>query len=1183
MYAVIGSALRASTRSSARIIRGRRYPPPHRTFHATRGLSQDPTPPAGTESGSTDNNDAKKKDEKTTTAQTDTGVAPDDAQDLVQKLQRSREMTRRYSSALRRSQGRGRAQDLPPVVIPTWFLKRNVFCREEMRDYGLEREEQNAIVLSLQRRDLEETSTCTIPLSRPSAGVKLLAQFLFSTWDSILNVEQRRRYARQLASILGVADDESVVQSLEQGEDPYADSEKLHKLLGRMVMGKHNVEDQLTNVPTLRDVRLAEMVDNWQRRTREVVDSIQEQCEALASVRRRFGKQVPPFVRAEIQATIAASLSTLQPFSSNSFPSMKTNLFLHCLSNGQDKLMARTVMSVAAELGAEVVVLHAQDLAEIGGDYLSGSSEPSPHSIRSVGYETYRANSQSGDDIEDYLDPLADDQEDANAPAFSSSPYGIRSSGPGGRLWQSLKVLLSDRYAATVKLPVGTSVSNESQPRAQSQGETQLEDLKLANLLESLLDSTETKRSYSLVRNGSIPEDAPAPQTKASNSPPGFFNASVPPVGDKIDLSTTLPSKAVPRFNLAVSVETYSKNPLNLPKSRIIYIKDFRELDATQYGGRVVEKLEEIVRKRRSAGESIMIVGSTCSDDLVPEMSAKGIQSLQSEDETDFFRTIAVPVETSASLHDSDIHLVAETKSKFLAVRQASSITNAEKRKYRAINIRHIQDMLHCLDPIASRHVSDREKSQEDLRIFVSLFPDYAYCKVLSYVEVHRIALTALGLHVTGTSGDHLKWTHVALAMGLLRVSDEAKFTYARLRAEEQKASRTSDGRQKRMQEKIREAAARQAGPGASSPRARERQLEAISMTATRHEKQLMPGIANPEQIKTTFDQVYVPPDTVESIRTLTSMSFLRPDAFSYGVLATEKISGALLYGPPGTGKTMLAKAVAKESGCAMLEVSGSSIMDKYVGEGEKNVAAIFSLARKLSPCIVFLDEADAIFSSRDVGRERSSHRDILNQFLKEWDGLNDLSVFVMVATNRPFDLDDAVIRRLPRRLLVDLPTQADRKEILKIHLRGEQLDNSVDLEDISKRTPFYSGSDLKNLAVSAALACVKEENEHAAIVTAKLAASESITSPATPQGTKPPPLSRDHTYEFPERRVLHARHFDKALQQISASISEDMSSLNAIKKFDEKYGDKKGLKKKRVFGIGLNAETNESAGRVRP
>jgi SpoVK/Ycf46/Vps4 family AAA+-type ATPase len=1195
MYAAVRPALRASIRSPARVIRGRRYPSSHRTrsFHATRCLTQNPTPPAGAESRPTNSNGVEEKGEKTAAVQTDAGIAAEDAEDLAQKLQRSREMTRRYSSALRRSQRRNRAQDLPPVVVPDWFLKRNVFCLEEVRDDTAKRGEKNAITLSVQRRDSDETSTCTIPLGRPSAGVKLVSQFLWGAWDTGLNADQRRRLARQLASKLGAANDDRVVQALEHGEDPYADSEKLNKLLGRIVLGKQKLEDHVTDVPTLRDEALSEKVAEWQRKFRDAANSIEEHCAGLANMSRKPVQQVPPYVLTEIRATIAASLSALQPASASSFPSAKTNLVLHCPSNGQDNLMTRTVMSVASELGAEIVVLQAQDLAEIGGDYLSEGSEPSPHSIRSMGYETYRANSQFGDDFEDYLDPMAEDQDDTAASTFPISPLGAGRAPwgfptPGTRLPILTISALSKTLADKLRLQNPASdvaSSNESQSRPLTQAETQLEDLKLANLLDSLLDATETKRSDGLIRTGGSNQAAPPSKIKSPSSPPpAFFNASIPPVGDPIDLATALPLKAMPRFNLAVNVEAYPKRPLTLPRSKIIYIKDFKELNATQYGGRIVEKLEEIVRKRRSAGESIMIVGSTCSEDLTPELSAKGFQALQSEDEADFFRTIVVPVETAATAHDSDIHPVAETKTKYLALQQGASITNIEKKKFRAINLRHIQDMLRCLDPVASQHTSDREISLEDLRTSASLFPEVNFWKVLTYDEVHRIALTALGLHLTDTTSDHLKWTHVALAMSLLKVSDEAKSAYARFKIEEQKTSRAGDGWQKRVQEKMGEATAGQPGPSSPSRRARDHQMERISMTANKHEKRLMPGIANPDQIKTTFDQVHVAPETVDSIRTLTSMSFLRPDAFSYGVLATEKISGALLYGPPGTGKTMLAKAVAKESGCVMLEVSGSSIMDKYVGEGEKNVTAVFSLARKLSPCIVFLDEADAIFSSRDVGRERSSHRDILNQFLKEWDGLNDLSVFVMVATNRPFDLDDAVIRRLPRRLLVDLPTQVDRHEILKIHLRGEQLDDSVDLEDIAKRTPFYSGSDLKNLAVSAALACVKEENEQAAIAAAaRLAATATEGSPTLTAHTKPPQLSRDQKYEFPETRVLYGRHFDKALQEISASISEDMSSLNAIKKFDEKYGDKKGKKKKRVFGIGLNAETNENAARVRP
>ena len=241
-----------------------------------------------------------------------------------------------------------------------------------------------------------------------------------------------------------------------------------------------------------------------------------------------------------------------------------------------------------------------------------------------------------------------------------------------------------------------------------------------------------------------------------------------------------------------------------------------------------------------------------------------------------------------------------------------------------------------------------------------------------------------------------------------------------------------------------------------------------------------------------------------------------------------------------------------------MLEVSGSEVYDMYVGEGEKNVKAIFTLAKKLSPCVVFIDEADAIFGSRGGHANRTSHRELINQFLREWDGMNDLSAFIMVATNRPFDLDDAVLRRLPRRLLVDLPVEKDRESILRIHLKNEVLEGAVSLSDLAKRTPFYSGSDLKNLAVAAALACVREEIDVA--------------------GKHPADASEP--YKFPERRTLAKRHFDRAMEEISASISEDMSSLAAIRKFDEKYGDRRGRRKKRSgygFGNTVDAEKLET------
>ncbi|KAM0328463.1 hypothetical protein ACHAQA_004870 [Verticillium albo-atrum] len=325
-------------------------------------------------------------------------------------------------------------------------------------------------------------------------------------------------------------------------------------------------------------------------------------------------------------------------------------------------------------------------------------------------------------------------------------------------------------------------------------------------------------------------------------------------------------------------------------------------------------------------------------------------------------------------------------------------------------------------------------------------------------------------------------------------------------------------------------------------------------------EKKLLTGLVDVKEIRTTFADVHAPPATITALKLLTSLSLVRPEAFAYGVLANDRLPGCLLYGPPGTGKTLLAKAVAKESGASMLEVSGASINDMYVGQSEKNVRALFSLAKKLSPLVIFIDEADALFAARGQSRSRPSHRETINQFLREWDGMSDTKAFIMVATNRPFDLDDAVLRRLPRKILVDLPLQGDRASILRILLKGEQLDDSVSIEDIARRTVLYSGSDLKNLTVAAAMAAVQEELEQAALHT----------------GSEP--------YVYPERRTLHKRHFDKASQEIAASISEDMDSLKSIRKFDQKYGDQRSRNRKpKTMGFGvMPISTDAEDARVR-
>lgn len=338
-------------------------------------------------------------------------------------------------------------------------------------------------------------------------------------------------------------------------------------------------------------------------------------------------------------------------------------------------------------------------------------------------------------------------------------------------------------------------------------------------------------------------------------------------------------------------------------------------------------------------------------------------------------------------------------------------------------------------------------------------------------------------------------------------------------------------------------------GAGGGAMPTHEQQLD-------KYEKGLISGLINAKDIRTTFNDIVAPEQMVESIKALTSLSIIRPQAFSYGILKVERIPGLLMYGPPGTGKTLLAKAIAKESGANMLEISAATVNNMYVGQSEKNIEALFRVARKLAPMIIFLDEGDALLGKRNDGHGHASRRVVLTQFLREMDGLTEANkqVFVIVATNRPFDLDEAILRRLPRKILVDLPLQPEREAILRILLKEETLDESISLATLAAETDLYSGSDLKNLCVAAAMDAVKEE----------MRAYAAAGSPK-------------EGYVWPEKRVLTRKHFDAAVKEIGASISEDMETLKAIRKFDDQYGDASGRKRRRKSSMGFEVIPKKS------
>lgn len=177
----------------------------------------------------------------------------------------------------------------------------------------------------------------------------------------------------------------------------------------------------------------------------------------------------------------------------------------------------------------------------------------------------------------------------------------------------------------------------------------------------------------------------------------------------------------------------------------------------------------------------------------------------------------------------------------------------------------------------------------------------------------------------------------------------------------------------------------------------------------------------------------------------------------------------------------MLAKALARESGANFLSIATSTIFNKYVGDSEQNTRAIFTLAARLSPCVIFIDEIDSLLSSRQSSDSSEEYtRKVKNEFMASWDGLmtdENLRVVVIGCTNRPFDLDDAVLRRFSRKLLVDLPDAEQREKILKVILRKEKLSDDVDLKAIASdsMTKGFSGSDLYNLCQTAAYMPIRE------------------------------------------------------------------------------------------------------------
>lgn len=320
--------------------------------------------------------------------------------------------------------------------------------------------------------------------------------------------------------------------------------------------------------------------------------------------------------------------------------------------------------------------------------------------------------------------------------------------------------------------------------------------------------------------------------------------------------------------------------------------------------------------------------------------------------------------------------------------------------------------------------------------------------------------------------------------------------------------------------------------------------------TENEFEKRLLADVIPPCDIGVTFEDIGALENVKDTLKELVMLPLQRPELFCKGQL-TKPCKGILLFGPPGTGKTMLAKAVATEAGANFINISMSSITSKWFGEGEKYVKAVFSLASKIAPSVVFVDEVDSMLGRRENPGEHEAMRKMKNEFMVNWDGLRTKDkerVLVLAATNRPFDLDEAVIRRLPRRLMVNLPDAPNREKILRVILAKEELTPDVDLEAVANMTDGYSGSDLKNLCVTAAHCPIREILE-----------KEKKEKASALAENKPLPA----LYSCVDVRPLNMDDLRYAHEQVCASVSSESTNMSELVQWNELYGEGGSRKKK--------------------
>ncbi|XP_060552488.1 outer mitochondrial transmembrane helix translocase-like [Ruditapes philippinarum] len=249
------------------------------------------------------------------------------------------------------------------------------------------------------------------------------------------------------------------------------------------------------------------------------------------------------------------------------------------------------------------------------------------------------------------------------------------------------------------------------------------------------------------------------------------------------------------------------------------------------------------------------------------------------------------------------------------------------------------------------------------------------------------------------------------------------------------------------------------------------RQLGVKDVKLTDYELCIAANLVDPLSMTVSWEDIGGLEETIEQIQDMVIFPFRRRDLFPRSRLV-QPPKGVLLYGPPGCGKTMIAKATAKAAGARFINLQVSSLVDKWYGESQKRAEAVFSLALKLQPSIIFIDEIDSFLRVRSSNDHEATLM-IKTQFMSFWDGLitdPSCQVIIMGATNRPQDVDAAILRRMPCTFKIGMPGRQQRRGILSLLMEDEEVDADIDYSRLGDITEGFSGSDLKEACRVAAL-----------------------------------------------------------------------------------------------------------------